>query len=152
MSYPCHRHHLPIRLRESSRWLRTGTISSSKVYSKSRDPRGTSASSYTTTYNTISSCATKLNYALTLQLTGGSTVSILLKPKKLVSVMQHACHAAARLSCMCINIKSLVCGKSENFHFTAAPFVITRPRQIWRQSETCVLAAVNQNYDNYYYY
>ena len=24
-----------------------------------------------------------------------------------------------------------------------APFVITRPRQIWRQSETCVLAAVN---------
>ena len=25
-----------------------------------------------------------------------------------------------------------------------APFVITRSQQIWRQSETCVLAAVNQ--------
>ena len=30
-----------------------------------------------------------------------------------------------------------------------APFVITRPRKICRQCETCVLAAVNQNYDNY---
>ena len=37
-------------------------------------------------------------------------------------------------------------------HMITAPFVIMQPRQIWHQSETCVLAAVNQNYDNYYYY
>ena len=39
--------------------------------------------------------------------------------------------------------------QAQVFVAITAPFVITRPRQIWRQSETCVLAAVNQNYDNY---
>ena len=34
---------------------------------------------------------------------------------------------------------------ASSFGNITAPFVITWLRQIWRQSETCVLAAVNQN-------